>query len=209
MAFSLFPRSVKFFDLFLDQHQNLQAAASRLAELFDDIENKTVICDDIAALEVKGNAMEREISKQLSATFLTPIDREDIFYINRYQESTLNLIKGVARRIGLYNFTEVRPAAKVLVHSLQTLIDLTGKMLERLRDAEDVAALADAAKQQVAQADLVLTIALGELYNVDPSHEGALLTVTMWAQVFDRLERAIEKAGHLVETIEGVALKNA
>ncbi|HNX20452.1 MAG TPA: DUF47 family protein, partial [Acidobacteriota bacterium] len=108
MAFSLFPRSVKFFDLFLDQHQNLQAAASRLAELFDDIENKTVICDDIAALEVKGNAMEREISKQLSATFLTPIDREDIFYINRYQESTLNLIKGVARRIGLYNFTEVR-----------------------------------------------------------------------------------------------------
>ena len=82
MGFSLFPRSAKFYDLFKEQHRKVAKAAGVLDDLFTSFEDVEERCKRITIIESEGNAISRRIAKELSLTFITPIDREDIHEIN-------------------------------------------------------------------------------------------------------------------------------
>ena len=96
MRFSLFPKTVKFYDLFAKQSAKTLEAASLLSEIFSDFSDCSDKCAKINAAEAEGNAIFREIAAQLSLTFITPIDKEDIHEINLIQEDVLNLIKAIS-----------------------------------------------------------------------------------------------------------------
>jgi len=72
MGFSLFPRSVKFYDLFKEQHRKLAKAAGILDDLFTSFEEVEEHCKRINILESEGNTISRRIAKELSLTFITP-----------------------------------------------------------------------------------------------------------------------------------------
>ena len=61
--------------------------------------------------EADGNALALEISRSLSMTFITPIDREDIYAICIEQEEMPDLIQSVSMRVGLYGFHEAPASA--------------------------------------------------------------------------------------------------
>ena len=87
MSFSLFPKSVKFFDLFLEQNRKTFKAATILNEIVQDFTDVEEKCKQINIIEAEGNGICRNIPT-LSITFITPIDREDIHEINIAQETS-------------------------------------------------------------------------------------------------------------------------
>ena len=79
MSISFFPKIVKFFDLFEKQSGTLKDAAVVLDSIFQDFNEVTSKCDRINKLETRGDSLSREISTELALTFITPLDREDIY----------------------------------------------------------------------------------------------------------------------------------
>ena len=59
------------------------------------------------------------------------------------------------------------------------------------------------------QSETQLLIALAEIYDSNPLDSKDVLQVLMWNQIYNRIERALNKAGTLANIIEGVSIKNA
>lgn len=209
MGFSMFPKSPKFYNLFLEQNSKMVQAATLLHEVFSDFNDITQRCKRIIDLELEGNTVSLEITRALSLTFITPIDREDIHEINMAQEDVTNLIKAISTRIGLYGFKEVKPAAIHLLGNLKGMVQETGNMLGQLSKRKEVEKHSEAIKVLKADSDMVLLVALGELYEQDLQGQEAVLDIIKWTQIYDRIEEAVGRTEYLANTIEGIVLKNA
>jgi uncharacterized protein Yka (UPF0111/DUF47 family) len=209
MGFSFFPKEVQFFDLFAEQYARLNEAVTTLNGIFQDFENVEDKCKNINLIEETGNGIARNISQLLSTTFITPIDREDIHNINVAQEDLLNLVKAISTRIGLYDFHFIKFPSKKLVKNLMAMIIEVGRMLDRLGERKPVEEQAKNVKSLKYECEMLLLVALGEVYDIKLTGFDAVMEIVKWTHIYDRIEQAVNQADRLADIIEGVVLKNA
>jgi uncharacterized protein len=209
MSISFFPRIVKFFDLFEKQSGMVKDAAVILDSIFHDFNDVPAKCERINELEARGDSLSREISTQLALTFITPLDREDIHAINVAQKDTLNMIKAISSRIGLYRFKALERVAVDLVENLRMMAEETEKMIKMLGSKKAVEEHSRTVDKIKNESEMQLLVALGELYESDLASREQLLYIVMWTQIYDRIEQALDKAEALANVIEGVSIKNA
>ena len=211
MGFSLFPRSAKFYDLFKEQHRKLVKAAGILDELFttfDDVEER---CKRINIIESEGNTISRRIAKELSLTFITPIDREDIHQINLTQEDILNLIKAIASRIGLFGFDRIRYPARRIIANMRVMIEELGVVLGRMSQNKQAEESFHKIENLKHECETLLMVGIGELYDGGEINAdyAVILDIVKWKHIFDRIEAAVDRTESLADVLEGVVLKNA
>jgi len=209
MALNFFPKVVKFFRLFQEQSDLLTDTAHILSELFDDFNNVAEKGRKIIRNEYAGNDLSREIAKQLSLTFITPIDREDIHALNMAQENVLNSMRAISTRIGLYHFREITPGTRDLISKLKLMIDSVALMLKNLSRKEEVEVNVVKVRETKIEADMLLLVLLGEVYDRQAENNSSLLDMVKWSHIYDRIEDAFAATEVLANTIEGIALKNA
>jgi len=209
MSFSLFPKSPKFFQLFLEQNRIIVDAATvlhQIAEEFLDCEDQ---CQVINRLEAEGDVLNRTIARELSTTFITPIDREDIHEINSSQETILNHIQAVSNRIGVYGLARMRFPAKKMISNIKEMVTGIGRMLTVLSHGEEVTATVAQVKQLKKACEMLLLSGLGELYEYPSPGPEDVLDIIKWTHVYDRIDKAFNRAWQLAKAIEGIVLKNA
>lgn len=212
MAFTLFPKSVKFFELFIRQSQKLVESSTILSDIFENYSDVEEKCVRIHIIEEEADTISREIARQLSLTFITPIDREDIHGINIAQEEIQNLIDAVSTRIGLYGFTSIRKTAKSLISNIKAMIEETSKMVVYLRDRKDVTESYSVVKLLKDDCETLLSMALAEIYDSrlsSPEECIDIIDMIKWTQIYDRIEECVYRVGRLANIIEGITLKNA
>ena len=205
----MFPKTTKFYDLLKQQSNKAMAAAGVLNEICSEERDQDDRFAAINQVEDEGNALCREIVRQLSLTFITPIDKEDIHEINRVQEEILNLIQRISRRIGLYGFKHIKPPARWLVADLQAMIAEAQCMVQKLHSRREIESHIEKIRKMKEKADLHMLVALGDLYEPEIGDFGQVLTVYKWTQIYDRIEEAISRVEYLAYVIEGVVLKYA
>jgi uncharacterized protein Yka (UPF0111/DUF47 family) len=209
MSFSLFPKSPKFFELFREQNRIIVNAATvlyKIAVEFDDLEER---CHIINRLESEGDVISRTILHELSTTFITPIDREDIHDINSSQEAILNHIQSVSNRIGVYGLSGMRFPATRMISDIQEMVTEIGVMLQKLGSGKEVSKSVAQVKHFKKECEMLLMAGLGELYDKPMPEPVDILEIIKWTHVYDRIDKAFNKAWQLTKSIEGVVLKNA
>lgn len=209
MSFSLFPKSPKFFDFFRKQNSIIVDAATTLSAIVHGIDTCQESCHVINRLESEGDAITRDISHQLSATFITPIDREDIHDINVAQEMILNHIQSIANRIGVYEFAQIRFAAKRMISNLKIMVSEIGSMLNQLGSKQDVGKNVKRVKELKNECEMLFLSGLAELYDNPNPDNTAVIESMKWTHVYDRIDKAVLRTWGLAKTIEGIVLKNA
>jgi len=209
MSFSLFPKSPKFFDLFREQNRIIVEAATLLNTIAQEFENTDVRCQMINRLESEGDVLNRTISKELSMTFITPIDREDIHLINFNQETILNHIQAISNRIGVYGFTRIRFPAQRMVSNVKDMVGAIGVMLGMLGHKTDVTDTVKQVKFMKKECEMLLLSGLGELYDNPNLAPGEIMDIIKWTHVYDRIDKAFNRTWQLAKAIEGIMLKNA
>src|SRR3954452_2990709 len=73
------PSDPVFFDLFEDASSNMLDAAVLLEQMLADFPARAAVAYDILVHEHAGDRFTRALVDRLNATFVLPIDREDIF----------------------------------------------------------------------------------------------------------------------------------
>ncbi len=209
MGFSFFPKTAKFYELFQNQNRKLVKAAGVLNEIVQDFADVEENCKRINIIESEGNAICRDIASQLSLTFITPLDREDIHEINLAQEDSLNLVKAIATRIGLYDLSRMKYPARKLVGNLALMIDETSAMICCLKPKNGFEKHLARLKSLKYECETVLLVALGETYDAEEKTWETILDIVKWTHVYDRIEQAIVRVESLADILEGVMLKNA
>jgi hypothetical protein len=206
---SFFPKVIKFFKLFRHQNQVLSESTALLDSLFSDYTGIAEKCGRINQKEKEGNDVSREIARSLALTFITPIDREDIYAINTAHENTLNSIRSISTRIGLYRFETIQPGAATLVQKIRLMVDEISTMLTETGIRKDIETAAQRVKETRQEADTMLLVSLGELYEHPVKNAQDLMETIKWAHIYDRIEEALAYTEELANTLEGISLKNA
>jgi uncharacterized protein Yka (UPF0111/DUF47 family) len=209
MSFRLFPKAPKFFEFFREQNRIIVEAATVLNTIVLDFHDCDVRCQMINRLEADGDALNRTISQLLSTTFITPIDREDIHLINSSQETILNHIQAISNRIGVYEFTHMRFPARRMVSNVKDMVTSIGILLGMLENKGEVADYVGQVKHQKKECEMLLLSGLGELYDNPNASLAEMMEIIKWTHVYDRIDKAFNRAWQLAKAIEGVVLKNA
>ena len=137
MFSALLPKGAPFFELLLKQNEILCAAASSLVEMLEDYTARDKAQHAISLLEEEADLLQITITKHLSQTFITPIDREDILHINKAQEESIDLFHTLASRCLIFEFSRVRFPMRQLARTIQQMAQVTRSMLVGLTQKKD------------------------------------------------------------------------
>jgi uncharacterized protein Yka (UPF0111/DUF47 family) len=203
----LLPKSAPFFELLLKQSDLLLDTATHLEQSLLDLSTLDEEYKTIALLEEEADAIHARITRELSQTFITPIDREDILRINQAQEDCLDCFQRLSTRMHIYAFERIRFPALKLVESIRKMLELTRVMLIGLGKKQD-AHKTRAFRTLRSDCDMLLSVGLAELYDRAEAREESTLEMIKWTWAYDRLEQTMEHAVKLAEVIEEAVLKN-
>lgn len=209
MSFTLFPKSPKFFELFREQNRIIVNAATVLNKMAQEFENCEDQCQVINMLEAEGDVLNRTIRRELSTTFITPIDREDIHEINSAQEAILNHIQSVSNRFGVYELLHIRFPAKRMISDIKEMVTGIGVMLGKLGSGQEVSDIVKQVKHLKKECEMLLLSGLGELYDIPTPNPADVLEIIKWTHIYDRIDKLYNRTWQLAKSIEGIVLKNA
>ena len=204
MGFSLFPKNIKFFEYFSRQQKIVAESADVLLSLCSGESAAADHCVRLHGLEDEGNRLVREILRLLAETFITPIDREDVYRIANGYEEILNQVRSIGVRIGLYRQKKNNVTERELADDFRRMIASCGALLDGISiDNYSDAPMNDIIRLKT-ESDNLLLVAMGELYESATNED----TLTA-AQILDRCETLLVTTERFAYTLEAISIKNA
>jgi predicted phosphate transport protein (TIGR00153 family) len=198
MTFRLLPRDVRFFELFVADGENLQAAAARLAEMLESYDDLDARVAEIQRLEKRGDELDRSITKKLEDAFITPFDREDIHELVVRLDDVVDGIQATAETFVIYDVEKPTEAAKQLARILAAQSDQLVEALRKLDGLKDLDANLEAVHDLEHEADGLSRSAVAQLFRSGTD----ALEVIKWRDLYRELENAIDSAEDAAEAIE-------
>ncbi len=205
---ALLPKSAPFFAMLEEQNGLLRRMAGLLVEMLEDVDNMDRVHKEIAFLEEEADVLHSQIIRDLSQTFITPIDREDILRINQEQEECMDCLHNLSTRLHIFEFTGIRFPALQMARTISAMLDMSRLMLEGLahrRDCHKTRAF----RSLRGECDMLLAVGLAEL--LDEQQEittQQIMRTLKWSQAYERMSILLEQVNALAETIEEAVLKN-
>jgi uncharacterized protein len=203
--FSLVPKDRVFFDLFAEAGQNSLRASKLLRDMLDHWPEDTGIGRDILKAEQEGDRITHDIIKRLNETFVTPLDREDIYGLATKLDDVVDYIEEAADLLGLYKIEapmdQALALAEVLVKSCESLY----AALSNLRGMQGLEQHWIEIHRLENDGDRISRDAIAALFadRIDP------MMVIRWKDIFAVLERAIDATETSAHILEGIVIKNS
>ena len=161
----------------------------------------------IYEFEQEGDMLTHDIMKNLNKTFLTPIDREDIYVLASRIDDVIDLIWATVDRMVIYNIGKPTPEIISMADDLQITADILKKALRELRAKRygRVQEYCIEINRLENRIDLVYRNALGKLLN----EETDLLYIIKWKDIYQILEDASDRSEDVANVLESIVLKYA
>jgi len=204
MAFRLIPREEKFYTDFQALADELKVGARLLEEMFAPDNPAWDKADDIKEIEHKCDALTHEIIQRLNRTFVTPLDREDIFNLARSLDDVMDAIDAVAGVVRLYKLTSVRTGARELARIITSSADQVRLAIGAMEQHKGLMPHAIEVNRLENEADRVHHQAVSKLFE----DEKDPIEIMKWKETLDFLEDASDRCEDVANVIEGVMVKH-
>ena len=201
----LIPREERFFEDFASIADELCNGAALLEEMLapdHPVWEKAAAIKDV---EHRCDQIVHDALQRLHRTFVTPIDREDIFALLRALDDVIDDIDASADMLRLYRIQQVRPAARELARLITASTRQVHRGLAALDTRKGVSEVVAEIGRLESQADAVYAAAVGELFD----HERDAIAILKWKEILDMLEGATDRCKDVATAIEGILVKHA
>ncbi|MBI4583733.1 MAG: DUF47 domain-containing protein [Planctomycetes bacterium] len=205
MAFSLFPKNDRFFDLFELSASNIRLAAEQLLLMvkdFSNIEEKAARLKDV---ESEGDQITHDIIDFLNSSFITPIDREDIYALAGKLDDVLDEIEGVASRLHLFAVQKPTPECIELVEIVVKATEAIEKAIKGLKKYSGLKEFIVEIHSLENQADQITRKMTAQLFQNGSSD---VVNLIKWKEIYSRLEHTADRCEDVANIIEDIAVKN-
>ena len=204
--FRLLPRDENFFDLFEQQVGHIVSASRVLEELTLDYPTAQGKVQQIRDLEHAGDAITHEVVRRLNTTFVTPIDREDIYALASRLDDVLDLIDAVADRLLLYKIKNPTDGCLAMAKIIVKTAEETDRAVRCLRTLSPLYRKHSIEVNRLEnEADRLLRDELAALF------EGGTdaIEVIKWKELYETMEAVTDRCEDVLNVIEGITLKMA
>jgi predicted phosphate transport protein (TIGR00153 family) len=204
VPFRLKPAKRDFFDLFTQAAENAREIARTLVELLEGWPQSRGRLRDIRELEHEGDRLTGEVIGLLNRTFVTPLDRDDMYQLASAIDDVCDHVDEAADNIDAYDVQQIpdraRQQAEVIHRAAARLCEAVA-LLEGFRDSRrQLSALRDLEDE----GDRLEREAVAELFRTvqDP------LLVIRWKDIHAQLEEAVDACENAADVLEGILVKN-
>ncbi len=203
----LFPKEIDFFEIFDKTSLNITKAASSLVDLMESFDNIEARAKDIHEIEQDSDMLTHDIMKKLNKTFITPIDREDLYSLASRMDDVIDLIWAVADRIAVFKVKEPMPEAIVMAKDILTTAEVMHKAVKKLKEKNyaHVQEYCIEINRLENRVDRGFRDALGKLFDdvKDP------ILIIKWKEIYEHLEDASDRCEDVANVLEAIVLKYA
>jgi uncharacterized protein len=198
------PKEREFFDLFEEAGANIVRASELLARLLEEWPDHGELAREVRDCEHEGDRITHDIIQRLNQTFVTPIDREDIYALASSLDDIVDFIEEVSDFLGLYRIEATMDKAIEMGQILHESARAIAGAIPRLRTFKDIHHYTVEVNRLENEGDRVLRDALAALFEtgIDP------MLVIRWKDIFERLEDAIDSTESAANILEGIVIKN-
>ncbi|MEK6276994.1 MAG: DUF47 family protein [Actinomycetota bacterium] len=202
---SLIPRDRTFFDLFNEAGQNTLRAARLLDRMMHEWPDDSGLSRDILKAEQEGDRITHDIVRRLNSTFVTPIDREDIYGLATQMDDIVDYTEEAADFLGLYKIEAPMEQAQALTKVLVASCEQLAEGLDNLPSFKDLDKYWIEIHRLENEGDRISRDAVASLFSngIDP------MVVIRWKDMFAVLENAIDATETAAQIIEGIVIKNS
>jgi uncharacterized protein len=202
----LVPREDHFYD-FLEGQAVVAHEAAIALRRFKEGANPTEVRDAVQELEHKGDKIFHQMEEALAKTFVTPIDREDLYRMSSELDDILDLANGAIRAATLYGVntsTETMNKLMDLLVQCTELVKETTPLLRKNRYAQITEAVRTLRKLEK-EADAVFRNGISALFHDEKIDAKQLLREK---QVLEDLENAVDACERVGDTLANLAVKH-
>ena len=199
------PNDRQFFDLFEEAAGNIVRAADLLDQMLGAYPERSGLSRDILLCEQEGDRITHDIIQRLNQTFVTPIDREDIYELASGLDDIVDWTEEVADYMGLYKIEAPMEQAQRQAHILLQSSRQIAEAMPRMRTFRDISHFTVEINRLENDGDRVTREAMASLFDtgIDP------MVVIRWKDIFERLESAIDATEKVANILEGIVIKNS
>lgn len=203
MRLSLVPREHDYFKLFSELAANLDAAAQLLVKFMDDDDRKGVAAA-ILEHEHVGDKIVHDIVHKLNRSFITPIDREDIYDLVATTDEVVDNIEAAVDMIMLYKVDAPTEQARRQARVIATATPLLRECMDNLEKPKGLDERIIAINSLENDGDRIHRDALASLFDGGMS----CTDIIKWKDIYEHLEAAIDECEHVANVIESIVLKH-
>jgi len=202
------PKEEKFFDLFEELAAKIQTGGKLFLELVEGgVYGETQVAR-LKEIENEADDITHRTYEKMHKTFITPLDREDIYCLVNKLDSIIDMTEAAAARLYLYKVREPAPMIIEQAKILNEAIGKVGTVIHALRDMKNAPLILRTGVEINTlenAGDTFLRAAMTHLFeNVQDVRE-----LIKWKEIHERIEEAIDVCEDVSNIVEGIVLKNA
>jgi predicted phosphate transport protein (TIGR00153 family) len=207
MKLKISQRAGEFFDLFNESASNLRVTVELLKDLIEDYRDIDLKVRRIQDREHEGDQVTHAIIRRLNTSFVTPMDREDIYQLATALDDVLDAVDAVSDLFLLHRIEAPLPQMKEQVDVLMRAAEQTEQALALLpkMDRDRLEPYWIEINTLENEGDQLYRRAVAELF----SGEHRAMDVLRWKEVIENLEEALDGLENVANTIESIVLKHA
>lgn len=202
---SLIPRDEKYFDQLNEMVARIHRGAEVLMRLFEDVPNKAVYHKEIKDIEHECDQLSAAILDKLNSSFITPIDREDIYLLATELDDVMDRINDIGLLTVLYGINRCTPAAREMARILRDVALELEPAVTALHSRKGVREHIERIKLLEEEGDRAWQQAVQRLF----TDELDAIELIRWKGIYEALEAGIDQCKHVAKTLEAVLVKNA
>jgi len=208
MLSRLLPRTTSFFDFFEKHSSLIIEVVKELRSVSENPSDIQSVAGRIKEIERRADQVTHACVQALHKTFITPIDRNEIYRLITALDDVVDMVDGVARRLALYDVTEIPhpfdEAAEVLTRAAAA-VDAAVHGLRNMKNAEAILDQCVRITRLEEEGDAIYAAAVANLFR----KERDPILVMKWREIYEILENASDACEDVANVIESVVLENA
>lgn len=202
----IFPRNDKYFDLFNDFVAHIYTGSELFVKLFEDYDNKGHYAERIKEVERECDHHSADILDRLNASFITPLDREDIYQLAIVLDDIMDMINGIARITVLYAVEQPTDAATQLARKLQEAVAELVRAFAVLKTRKDMREHIDRIRALEEDGDVISQNAIQQLFS---SNGQDPVDVIKWLKIYEEMDNSLDQCRKVAKVLAGIIVKNA
>ena len=204
----MIPKEEKFFDLFDELVNKIEEGGELFLDMVEHYEYSEPKIVKLKELENEADVITHKTYEKMHKTFLTPIDREDIYHLVNKMDSILDMIEASAARMSLYKVKvpakEIIEQAKILNKSIKKVKHIVHAM-RNMKNAKMIIDSCVEINTLENEGDIIMRMTMTRLFE----QEKDPIELIKWKEIFERIEEAIDVCEDVANIVEGIVLKHA
>src|SRR3954463_931431 len=204
------PKEERFFDLFDRHAQTVIQGSIALQSMLNGGEETPVYCQRVNQFENDADNITREVLMAVRTTFITPFDRGDIKNLITSMDDAIDQMQKTAKAIILFDMTTFEPEMRIMADAIVECAELVQRAVPLLARMSQNAGQLNEICLQITRiegnGDDVHDRGLKALYV--RSKSGTAMDFIRGDEIYDHLEKVIDRFDDVANQIQGVVIEH-